>query len=170
MATKRERALEVIQNTEGDFPGKEYLEALVNDTLPRYFLDIFQTFRFYSDDLPKDMAREWHPDYPWMKCRGNVITSISISLFKAVNDGVIKDKEVVDLISYFRGRDWNFEKGQKGECWTSQEEIELINVTLDAVIGVLVREYGLVNNVDEIKSKFEEELVQERKRWSVSEQ
>lgn len=147
---------------------REYLEAIVNETLPQYYLDKLLWYQLYSDDLPRERSVDiWHPDFPMMKCRGSVITSIDQELGGGVNDRVIKSSEVIDRVRSYREYDWNFRKGANREFWTSPEEIDLINNTLIAVIAYLKQEYILSDNINSIKQRFQEVLIQRRKVWDV---
>jgi len=168
MITRRERALEALNGKAGDVVDRKYLEAIVNETLPQHFLDICQWFQLYSDDLPGERLVDiWHPDYPMMKCRGSVISGISMTLRRAVKDSVIKSSDIIKKMEDYQKHDWNFQKGAKGEYWTSLEEIDLINDTLDTVIEHLKQEYTLKDNIDSLKQKFQEVLVQRRQDWEV---
>ncbi len=168
MITRRERAIEVLQEHPGILPDREYYEAIVNETLPQFHLDRFQWFQLHSDALPGERLVDiWHPDYPMMKCRGSVIFKISLGLYRAVEDKVIKSRDVINSVEDYRAYDWNFQKGSKGEYWTSPEEIELINNTLAAVIGYLKQEYALKDNIESLKQKFQAELIRRRQIWEV---
>jgi len=168
MVSRRERAFEVLKDHTDDFIGRKYIEAIANETLPQYFLDRFQWFHLYSDDLPGErLVDVWHPDYPLMKCRGNVIYGISGELRNSVKDGVIKSSDIIDKVEYYRKYNWNFQKEAKGEYWTNQEEIDLINGTLEAVIGYLKQNYSVKDNIELLKIRFQEDLIHVRKMWQT---
>lgn len=168
MITRRERAIEVLQGKTGDIVDREYFEAIANETLPQYFLDRFQWYKLYSDDLPGERLVDiWHPDFPMMKCRGSIIFGISGELTTAVKDKVIKSNEIIGMVKYYKKYDWNFQKEAKGEYWTSSEEIDLINNTLEAVIKHLNQEYKLEDNIDSIKQEFQKVLIQRRQGLDV---
>ncbi|MBN2367411.1 hypothetical protein JXC34_00205 [Candidatus Woesearchaeota archaeon] len=113
----------------------DYFEALVDESLPPYYLDRFHVYRYeYSDDLPEPDFPKDHPDYvffrlkfseerPQMKCRGQVITGISVTLQSVITAEVLTDLDIVELIEQYKTKDWNAFKGRKGEYWTSEEEI-----------------------------------------------
>lgn len=167
MRISRERASELLEAIP-DMVGREYFEAIAEGTLPQYFLELFQTLQLFSDDLPGErLVAEWHPDYPYMKCRGNCIISVNLSLSRAVADRIIKDDGVVGKVSRFGEHEWNFQKGSKGEYWTQPEEIDLINDTLDTVISHLNKEYELNDNREVVEQKFQVQLAKTRKGWGV---
>jgi len=132
---------------------RTYFQSVIEDTLPEYYLNRFNRFKGYSDDLPKpevDPSHEnygflrlkagWdHPKYPHLKCRGNVICGISVNLQHAVKDGVLGG----GLMEDFRDYDFSFSKGRKGEFWTTSEEIDFINKTLDLAIAQIKEKYSL---------------------------
>jgi len=105
------------------------------------------TYRYdYSDELPQPDVPDTHPDYkflrlqfregnPKMKCRANVIMGISLSLQGVIEDEVLTGQDHRELVEAYRTREWNAFKGSKGEYWTSPEEIEFINSTLDTMIA-----------------------------------
>jgi hypothetical protein len=165
MTTRRERTIEILQE-EIDPASREYFEAIVNETLPQYYLDCFRSHKLWSDDLPgKRLVGVWHPDYPLMKCRGNFVWGLSGALRGAIGNKVVKSSEVIKKVKDFVKHDWNCFKGRKGEYWTQPEEISLINDTLDFVITYLNQEYKLEDNTDLLKQKFSEEMVRVRKLW-----
>lgn len=162
MSTERariERAKKILNEQPADFPLKDYLEAMVNETLHLYYSDRLKILRMYSDDLPTGvLVGPWHPKYPMMKCRGNVIVGVGGTIQTAVNDGVVKNKDVVAKLKYYRTHDWNYAKGAKGEFWTLPEEINLINNTLDSMVNYIDREYGIEDRTSFLDEKFQELL------------
>jgi len=118
-------------------------EAVLSGKLPQYYFSELKRFKSYSDALPSEgLVGEWHPDYPFMKCRGNTIICISLALQATADEGLIKSECVLNAIERYRAQDWGFHKG-KHISRTTPEEIKLINDTLDIVIGYLEREYNL---------------------------
>ena len=129
---------------------KPYFEAIINGKVPEYRLGLLKQFKDYSDDLPfhedkdKRLALVWnHPSYPNFKCRGNVLCGISMGLQGVVYEGLVKDPAVILAINNFRYHNFNAFRGNKGEYWTTPDEIAFINRTLDTVIDYLKREYKL---------------------------
>lgn len=163
-----ERAKEILNEQPAEFPMREYFEALANESLQQYYLDRFKVFQLYSDLLPGEkLVGLWHPDYPMMKCRGTCVTGIGFDLKLAISDKVIKSKEIIEKADFFRNYNWNFQKGKKGEYWTTPEEIVLINNTLDPVAEYLNGEYTLKDNGDLLKTKFQEILIEARKYSNI---
>jgi len=78
-----------------------------------------------------------------MKCRANVITGISLSLQGVIEDEVLTGQDHRELVEGYRTREWNAFKGSKGEYWTSPEEIEFINSTLDTIIASIKEVYHI---------------------------
>jgi hypothetical protein len=151
------RALALMSEKPLPQPCKDYFEAIVNNQLPKYYLEQLLEKRSYSDDLPEPAispdhpnykferlaARDNHPAYPKLKCRGNAICEISMTLRASVDDKVVTGEEALKAIDDFMSHDWNYCKGGKGENWTTPEEIQLINKTLDTVISCIKDDYKL---------------------------
>jgi len=156
-----EQAINVLKRYSGreDFiPTAPFWEAIRDGILPQWYLDRFRLFRDdYSDDLPGIDLDKNDPDYRYLrlkatydhptgnklKCRKNVIRSIYGHFQGAINQEVIVDEGVIEVIESFGSRDWECDKGDKGEHWTTPEEIDLINDTLDVVISHLEEAYDL---------------------------
>ena len=138
------RAVEIMKEDKGKVtPHNEIFKAIVDGKLPQYYLNKLVSFRAYSNDLPGPrLVGEWHPHYPLMKCRGNVITAISLAIQGAVEQGLIDDERIISLINDFRHYKWNVFEG-KYTSWTTSEEIKFMNDTLDVVINHLCDKYGL---------------------------
>lgn len=128
---------------------RPFYESVINNRLPQHYYDELKKRRNYSDDLPfhedaferLELALN-HPEYPFLKCRGNTIVGIGLKLTSAIDERIIKDPSVIAAILDFRQHDWNAFKG-KGKYWTTPAEIEYINKTLDLVIDCLKRTYNL---------------------------
>lgn len=145
---------------------KLYLEAIMNNELPQYFLDQFHRRLQYSDDLPeKRLVSIWHPEFPYMKCRGMFITETSAKLNSCIKHQVISDPQVVKAISDFDNRDWEFRKGGLGEVWTTQEEIDFINSTLTLVTQHIEETHGVSANLEEIREQLEVDRAHYRKQF-----
>ena len=120
-----------------------FCEAVLSGKLPQYYFSELKRFKSYSDALPSEgLVGEWHPDYPNMKCKGNTIIGISLTLQATADEGLIKSEYVLNAIERYKLQDWSFHKG-KYISRTTPEEIKLINDTLDTVMGYLESEYGL---------------------------
>jgi len=129
---------------------KERLEAVIDGTLPEFYLAELRRRRNYSDDLPEPdvppthpdyslsrLAAGWdHPSYPNLKCRGNCIIGTTLTL-QDLLDNIELSTPVAARITEFRTKKWNYSRGAKGEYWTLPEEITYINETLDMVIAEL---------------------------------
>ncbi len=166
MDSKKEWAIKALQEDNFGFLDRDYVEALANETLPKYYHDIFGFFRLHSDDLPKKgLVGEWHPHYPLMKCRGNVIIGISLSLRGAVTDGVFTEPDDLSVVEYFRNYNWTFQTGAKGEVWTSRYEIEFINTTLDFAMSRIRERYGVKHDQESVQKKFFDELKRRRESY-----
>jgi len=169
MAYSKESARGILEKISKDAPMREYFEAIVNETLPQYYFNELQILLLYSDKLPRHILADiWHPDYPFMKCRGNVIIGIGLKLQGLIRDNIVEDESVVDVVNKYKKYNWNFQKGSKGEYWTSRKEISLINRTLKTVTTHIKDKYELEHDPDSIRKKFEDRLSEARKPWLVS--
>src|SRR3989338_2767187 len=122
----------------------EIYAAIRDGNLPRYYWGELKRKMAYSDDvLPGRLAGDWHPNYPNMKCRRNVIFGIGIDLQAMVEEEIITDDSLKEKIRQFVSRQWESQRGGKGKFWTTPEEILLINSMLDHAISYLQRTYGL---------------------------
>ncbi len=157
-----ERARELLKEYDGNETfsvfSQDYFQAIAESTLPRFYRDWLRFKKGYSDDLPEPDVPRDHPDYtyirleagwnhpssPFLKCLGNVIGGISMSLKGCIDDEIVFDSEIYRLVDHYRSHNWNYARGKKGEYWTLPEEIQLINTTLDVMIGYLERTYSLV--------------------------
>ena len=134
---------------------KDLFQAVIDETLPQFYLGRLLHLRYdLSDELPEPDVPKDHPDYkelrlefrvnnPQMKCRGNYIVSISLTLQSVIGQEVLTAPEYVDLVEEYKTRKWNAFRGAKGEYWTLPEEIQLINSTLETVIAGIKDKYGL---------------------------
>lgn len=167
MTYSKENAREVLKEISNG-PEKEYFEAIVDETLPQYYFNELQILLLYSDKLPKQVLVDIsHPDYPLMKCRGNVIIGIGLKLQKLLADNMVEDERVVDVVNKYKKHNWNFQKGSKCEYWTSRSEINLINRTLKTVTTHIKDKYGLNSDSGTIQRKFEDRLAETRKIWKI---
>ena len=168
MAYSKEHARDILKEISNG-PEKEYFEAIVNETLPQYYFNELQMYLLYSDKFPHHILADIrHPDYPFMKCRGTAIIGIGLKLQGLIRDNIVEDQSVVDVVSKYRAHDWSFQKGSKGEYWTSRKEINLINRTLKTVTTHIKDKYGLEHDSDSIRKKFEDRLSEVRKPWLVN--
>ena len=166
MSSKKEWATQALVTRDFGPMDIEYVEALAFDKLPQYYADSFDFFKMYSNELPsKEVVGEWHPSYPMMKCRGNVIVGIGVSLASAVTDGVLSDQDETEVVDHYRNYNWTFQQGSKGEVWTTQYEIELINKTLEFVSNKIKTKFDIQDKTHELKSKFAKELLERRKSY-----
>lgn len=166
MSSKKEWATQALAT--GDFGPMdvEYVEALAFDKLPQYYVDTFDFYKLYSDELPQgELVGEWHPSYPMMKCRGNVIFGIGMALSSAVSDGILKNEDELKVVNFYKKYDWKYLQGSKGKVWTTVAEIELINKTLDFVTQRIKSNFGVINREEEIGLKFQKELLERRKKY-----
>jgi len=129
---------------------RPFFEAVISGKLPQYYYKDLKEKRAWSDDIPfhedsyTRLKLGWgHPGYPHLKCRGNCIVSISLSLQATIEEAMVKDKSVIEAVKKYVNYPWNAFKGKKGEFWTTPDEIAFINKTLDIVMGYLEREYNL---------------------------
>ncbi len=135
---------------------REFHSAIINNSLPEFYLKRFKDLRFnYSDDIPEPgvsekhpdyyllrlVAKDKHPSYPKMKCRANVIGSIGLSLSVCIDYKIIDDEELVNEVSDFFDFRWNCT--DTNIIWTTKQEIDYINQTLDKVIDYLQKKYEL---------------------------
>jgi len=125
-------------------PLLDRFRAIVDGNLPRYYHEELMRKRAYSDYCqPGRLVAEWHQDYPHMKCRVGVIVGIGLDLQSMISEEVITDDGLKEKIRQFLSRDWEGQKGAKGQFWTTGEEIDLINDMLDDTMVYLKRTYGL---------------------------
>lgn len=131
-----------------------YFESILNDQLPQYYFEELSKYRFnYSDELPEPNVPVTAPDYkklklefrvknPKMKCRAHCIVGISLTLQGINEERVLNSLEYKKIIRNYRFYDWNAFKGAKGEFWTSPEEIQFINKTLDKTLNLIKSKYN----------------------------
>ncbi len=104
----------------------------------KYYLARFKEFKSYSDDLPIEKVSHSSEYKNKYKCRLNVILGIMQSFECAIQDGVLKREVVSDFFEH----KWNaLNKNKKSKedknYWTTKEEIELINRSLNNAINYL---------------------------------
>ena len=165
-----EQASNVLINYAGDkqFLLHDFFEALRDGELPTYCCQRLALFKLYSDDLPGPiLVDERHPDYPQMKCRGNIIMGIALELSKCVEQEVVIDPSLITSIDSFVHRQWNAFRGNKGEYWTTQEEIDLMNTMLDRVISNIETTYGVKTDWEKARQRLDEERKRRRKAYGV---
>ncbi len=144
-----ERAREALE----EHPGasgwyRKYFESVVNGTMHEYYLSRLLNYRTnYSDDLPEVDVRELagissdgssftNDNY---KCRGNVIMGIGLDLSGAVKRGVLEGEHILKAVEEFKKHDFRFNHGE----FTTRDEINLINRTLDSAISYIAEKYYL---------------------------
>ena len=153
MKIRVEQATAVLESGQNLGPNKDLFRAIREGTVRDYYRDVFENYRWrYSDDLPEPevasdhedyifyrlQATEEHPSSPHMKCRGNVISGLQAHLGHCKdNAGPPNEAELAELHRRYATYPWNWQKGGKGEYWTTQEEIDFINETLDIALDLL---------------------------------
>lgn len=161
-----EQARQVLTENTGILPWRDFYEALRDGELPTYFCQKFAHYRLHSDDLPGPrLAAEWHPDYPQMKCRESVIGGIVGVFRRCIEQDVIKDHDLTEFLEQFSNRQWNASRGSKGEYWTTREEIDLINSTLDRTIHSIEITYGIKTDWENARQRLNEERKIRRKAY-----
>lgn len=129
-----------------------YLEAIEKGSLTDYYLTLFLSYRDdYSGDLPqKDVRKliEINENGEFntrtgrgtaFKCQGNYIVGLALALQKAIDDSVIINPSTLESVEGFLDHDFNYIDGR----FTSPEEIDLINHTLDQVIEDIGQQLGV---------------------------
>ena len=145
---------------------QDFFEALRDGELPTYYCQKFAFKRLFSDDLPYHrLVDSWHPDFPEMKCRGMKIIGRVRELRQCKEQEVIKDPDVINYLDLFINREWNFSRGSRGQYWTTREEIDLINTTLDRVIHSIETTYGITTDWEEARKMLHEERGISRKAY-----
>lgn len=119
---------------------REYLEAIVNATLPQYYLTEFlRKKNEYLDDLPDvpvstlPITQGKEGGKVIFKCQGNYVVGLILDLKTALNDKVIDDPTIIDAINSFLLSDLEFAVGDP----KNTGRIARINNILDKVIGCL---------------------------------
>ncbi|AKM79391.1 MAG: hypothetical protein UX85_C0002G0086 [Candidatus Beckwithbacteria bacterium GW2011_GWB1_47_15] len=121
-----------------------YYEAIVNGTLPEFYLHSFQVYRGYSDALPDQLVDGFNSEYPLMKCRTHFLTGLMNRLKHSVEDEIITDTGMAVTIDEFCQFDWQANRsGSKSEFMTTPNEIEKINSMLDLIVSHLKQKYDL---------------------------
>jgi len=155
-----EQARDALTRYKGQYLGwiTRYAEAIRDGELPRYYCQVFASFRLYSDDLPgHKLVSEWHPDYPAMKCRTHAIIGITSNLRSSIRDKVIKDEKLKSAINEFNAGPWNSSRpgASKGKFWTTPREIHRMNTMLNTVITYLEKTYGIQPDWDKARQEIE---------------
>lgn len=136
---------------------RQYIEAIRDGELPRYYMQRLATYKLYSDALPDHrLVDVWHPDYPSMKCGSQAVYGICARLRGSIEDDVIADTGLKDAIGEFVAYRWNCFRGGKGEFWTTSEEIQKINNMLDTALEYLQQKYGIQPDWDAAEREIKE--------------
>ncbi len=136
MGYSKEQAERVLQeNPEIDGSMRSYFQAIVEGTLPEYYLDLFTHKKTdYSDESPSVDVRTLIDDPHRLtkyKCQGNYVVGLSLSLQQAVSDGIITDGGLKRKIEDFRNSDLDFQVGDPN----NSSRINRINGILDKTLG-----------------------------------
>lgn len=116
-----------------------YVEAKERGELLNYYLNKFKKLREeYIDTLPADAIKMSDPDYYRYKARGNYIFMLAGVLMGAIEDNIVTDPNAVATVESFKMHHWKYYEGE----FTSQEEITLINSTLDMIVRSLETKAG----------------------------
>lgn len=156
-----EKAREILL-TKDDPLDREYYEAVINNTLSQYYAGRLYISSLCSNDLPEELVGPWHPDYPFVKCRGNFIAGLRARLNKMIDDQVVIDRDFVYLAQDFIHYPWEY-----GLRFTNRDEIKMINATLNIVLNYLVETYGLTLDRPALQQKFKELKHKARAEWGV---
>ena len=109
--------------------------------LPQYFYqELYWRRHERLDDLPDFDVRILpldDPSFNKYKCQGNYIFGLGITLRGAVEEGVIKDPEMIRHIENFIYHDFAFHAGYR----TTREEIDMINAILDEALENIRKQY-----------------------------
>ena len=132
--------LQTTYSLPGPMPVSFYPASSVEE-LAGKFLAQAVYFKIHSDELPDKMAESNDVNYDNLKCRGNTIAGIRGLFEVAIEFGVIKDESLIVQLRAFIGRDWNAFKRYHIDR-TTQEEISLINATLDTFMDYLKATYS----------------------------
>jgi len=163
-----EDARKMLMEDVGDVPEREFFEALRDEKLPDFFCQRLAFFRLYSDDLPgSQLVGEWHPDFPQMKCRNIVIGAIMHYIECCVEYNIVTDADLTASMVEFTKTQWHSNKGSQRENWTTREEIDLMNATLDRVISAIETTYGITTDWEKARQRLDEERKIRRKEWGV---
>ncbi|KKU20499.1 MAG: hypothetical protein UX31_C0038G0002 [Candidatus Nomurabacteria bacterium GW2011_GWA1_46_11] len=133
--------------------------------LPSYYCQKLAALKLCSDELPRKLVGMWHPDFPFMKCRGNVIASIGQSLNMSVHQGIIADQNLKASIEEFVQYPWNAFDRDQGVKKTTHKEIQLMNGMLDTVIGYIEMTYKVTTDWESARRKLEYERKEVRKGY-----
>jgi hypothetical protein len=135
MGYSKEQAERVLQeNPEIDGSMRTYFQAIVEGTLPEYYLDLFTHKKTdYSDELPSVDVRTLIDDPQRLtkyKCQGNYVVGLSLSLQQAMSDGVISDGGLKRKIEGFIKSDLDFQVGDPNNNSRINHINEILNKTL----------------------------------------
>lgn len=146
MPITKKQAIRVLKNNQNLGQNLEsFFNAIIYAKLPQHYLERFRHYKGHSDVLISDYdsyVKQIYSGKENFKGRVNVIIGISLELDSIVDQGIVKDERLLAHIKYFRGRDWNAERGKKGEYFTTPTELRLINTMLDTVIEYLKATYS----------------------------
>ncbi len=154
----REKVAQMLKENSPPPPLRAKYEAIAEGRYLEYLLSKLRKYRYeYSDDLPESNVPPTDPDYaahrlleaelsnpsyPRLKCRGNVIIGISLTLREIVDEEFIKESAILQRINDWKSSEFNAFKG-KGKAFTTPEEIARMNTVLDATIAYIEKEYDL---------------------------
>ncbi len=165
MRVTPEKAQEIIRRYDSsglEILDRERYEATRDDILPKYYAENFYLKILNSDELPKDHVGPEHPDFPFMKCRGNFIEGLVADFKNAIDDRVILDRDIVYFIQDFLEYPWEY-----GLRFTNRDEIKKINATLSIVLNYLVKTYNLTLDRPALQEKFKQLKHKARAKWGV---
>jgi hypothetical protein len=137
-----EHALTSISNLTTREIIEPYFTAIIEGTLPQYYLDQFSFFKHdYSDELPLEDVRTIIEQSDGInsarahqyKCQGNFVLGLNATLQSAVLDEVIRDEAFMEDIEMLRHSDLRFAVGDPKNV----ERLARVNGILDRVIEYL---------------------------------
>ncbi len=97
----------------------------------------------------------------------SVINGIVGALRRFTELEIIQDRDLKQSIVVFTKRQWNGLRGKKGEYWTTHEEINLINTTLDRVISHIETIFGITTDWEKARQRLNEERKIRRKSFGI---
>jgi len=74
---------------------------------------------------------------------------------------------MIESMDTFIKRQWNAFRGSKGEFWTTQKEINLMNAMLDRTISLIETTYGVKTDWEKARRRLDEERKLRRKAYGV---
>jgi hypothetical protein len=84
-----------------------------------------------------------HPEFYKLKCRPHSVASILMTIQSSIEQGVIKDKVLIEEGNLFVTQEWNAMKKDRWMYTTTKEEVEKLNKIMDRYIMYIKENYKI---------------------------